>query len=66
MRVRAALTALLVLITVIAAIELSTWALGRAMSLVVPSASVSDVDTAVPQTSEVDEPSPARAPALTW
>ena len=66
MRVRAALTALLALIIVIAAIELSTWALGRAMSLVVPSASVSDVDTAVPQTSEVDEPSTARAPALTW
>ena len=66
MRVRAAIAVLLGLIIVIASVELSTWVLGRAMSLVVPSASVSDVDTAVPQTSEVDAPASTAAPALTW
>jgi hypothetical protein len=57
---------LLAVIIVISAIELSTWVLGRAVSIVVPSASVSEVDTAVPQASEVDAPAPTPAPALTW
>jgi hypothetical protein len=65
MTLRAAVAVLLAVILVISAIELSTWVLGRAMSTVVPSASVSDVDTAVPQASEVDPPAPTAAPALT-
>jgi hypothetical protein len=66
MRLRSAMAVLLALGIVIAAIELSTWVLGRAMSLVVPAASVSDVDTALPQAPEVDAPAPTPAPALTW
>lgn len=66
MTLRSAVAVLLAVILVISAIELSTWVLGRAMSTVVPSASVSDVDTAVPQASEVDAPAPTSAPALTW
>jgi hypothetical protein len=66
MTLRAAVAVLLAVFLVISAIELSTWVLGRAMSTVVPSASVSDVDTAVPQASEVDAPEPTAAPALTW
>lgn len=63
---RVAMAALLAITIVIAAIELSTWVLGRAMSVVAPSASVSDVDTPVPQASEVDTSAPTPAPALTW
>jgi hypothetical protein len=66
MTLRSAVAVLLAVIIVISAIELSTWVLGRAMSTVVPSASVSDVDTAVPQTSEVDPPAPTATPAITW
>lgn len=65
MTVRSAAVALLAVIIMILAIEVSTWALGRAMSVVVPSASVSELDTPVPQASEVDAP-PPMTPALTW
>jgi hypothetical protein len=66
MTVRSVVAVLLAAVIVISAIELSTWVLGRATSAVVPSAAVSDVDTAVPHTSEVDAPAPTAAPALTW
>jgi hypothetical protein len=66
MRFRAVIAVLLAIIVVIAAIEISRWVLGRATSLVIPSASVSDVDTAVPQASEVDATAPTPAPSLTW
>lgn len=66
MTIRSAMAVVLVVVLVISAIELSTWVLGRAMSVVMPSASVSELDTPVPQTSEVDAPPPTTAPALTW
>jgi hypothetical protein len=66
MTLRSAVAVLLAVVIVISAVELSTWVLGRAMSVVVPSASVSEVDTPVPQASEVDAPAPTPAPALTW
>lgn len=66
MTLRSAVAVLLAVVIMISAIELSTWVLGRAMSTVVPSASVSDDDTAVPQASEIDAPAPTPAPALTW
>jgi hypothetical protein len=66
MTMRSVVALVLAVVVVIAAIELSTWVLGRAMSVVVPSASVSDAETAVPQASEVDAPAPTTAPALTW
>lgn len=66
MTLRSAMAVLLAAVIVISVIELSTWILGRAMSAVVPSASVSELDTPVPQTSEVDAPAPTPAPALTW
>jgi hypothetical protein len=67
MTIRSVMAVLFVIVIVISAIELSTWALGRAMSLVVPSASVSELDTPVPQTPELDDaPPPPTAPALTW
>ena len=66
MTLRSAMAVLIAVIIMISAIEVSTWALGRAMSVVVPSASVSELDTAVPQTSEVDAPPPTATPALTW
>jgi hypothetical protein len=66
MTLRSAVAVLLTVVIVISVIELSTWVLGHAMSTVVPSASVSDVDTAVPQASEVDAPAPTAAPSLTW
>jgi hypothetical protein len=66
MTLRSAMAVLLAVIIVISAIELSTWVLGRAMAVVMPSASVSEVDTAVPQASEVDAPAPIPTPALTW
>jgi hypothetical protein len=57
---------LVAVMLVISAVQLSTWALGRAMSIVVPAASVSDTETSVPQASEIDTPPPAIEPALTW
>jgi hypothetical protein len=66
MTLRSAVAVLLALVIIISVIEVSTWALGRAMSVVVPSASVSELDTPVPQTAEVDAPPPAATPALTW
>lgn len=66
MTLRSAMAVLLAVIIMISAIEVSTWALGRAMSAVMPSASVSDLDTPLPQTSEVDAPPPTATPALTW
>ena len=66
MTLRSAVAVLLGVILVISAIKLSTWALGRAMSTVVPSASISDVDTPVPHASEIDAPAPTSAPAFTW
>ena len=66
MTLRSAVGVLLAVVIAVSAIEFSTWVLGRAMSAVVPAASVSDVDTAVPQASEVDAPAPTAAPSLTW
>jgi hypothetical protein len=66
MTLRSAMAVVLAFIIMVSAIELSTWALGRAMSVVIPSASVSELETPVPQTSEVDAPPPTTAPALTW
>ena len=66
MTLRSVMAVLLAIIIVISAIELSTWVLARAISVVVPSASVSELDTPVPQTSEVDAPPPTTTPALTW
>jgi hypothetical protein len=66
MTLRSAVGVLLAVVIAVSAIELSTWVLGRAMSVVVPAASVSDVDTVVPQASEVDAPAPTAAPSLTW
>jgi hypothetical protein len=53
------------IIIVVAAVEVSTWLLGRAVSAVVPAASVSEVEAEVPQAPEV-EPTAGAAPALTW
>jgi hypothetical protein len=57
---------ILTVIIMVAVIEVSTWLLGRAVSAVVPAASVSEVEAEVPQASEVDAPTPVAAPALTW
>ena len=65
MTLRSAAAVLLAVVIMISAVELSTWVLGHAMSVVVPAAS-GDVDTAVPQASEVDAPAPTAAPSLTW
>ena len=65
MTLRSAVVVLLAVVIMISAIELSTWVLGQAMSVVVPSTSV-ELDTPVPQASEVDAPAPTTAPALTW
>jgi hypothetical protein len=66
MTVRTAGAALLAAVLAVSAIELSTWLLAHAVSVVVPAASVSDVDASVPQASEVDVPAPAAVPAITW
>lgn len=66
MTLRSAMVVVLAVIIMVSAIELSTWALGRAMSVVIPSAAVSELETPLPQTSEVDAPPPGTAPALTW
>jgi hypothetical protein len=55
-----------VTILAISAIELSTWALGRAVSAIVPAASVSEVNAEVPSVPEVDAPAPVAAPVHTW
>jgi hypothetical protein len=49
-----------VMVLAVSAIELSTWLLGRAMSAIVPAASVSEVNA------EIDTPEPVAAPKLTW
>jgi len=66
MTFRSVVALLAAMIIMISAIEVSTWALARAMSVVVPTASVDELDTPVPQTSEVDAPPPTATPALTW
>ena len=66
MTLRSAVAVVVAVMMVISAVELSTWALGRAMSIVAPAASVSDAETSVPQASEIDTPSPAGEAALTW
>ena len=66
MTFRSVVALLSAVIIMISAVEVSTWALARAMSVVVPSASVDELDTPVPQTSEVDAPPPTATPALTW
>jgi len=64
---RAVSAVIFTVIMVVAAIEVSTWLLGRAVSAVVPAASVSEVEAEVPHAPEVDAPAPAAAaPALTW
>jgi hypothetical protein len=62
---RSVMALVLAVILAVSAIEFSSWALGRAVSAVVPSASVSEVDAHVPHTPEV-ETTTAAAPALTW
>ena len=66
MTLRSVVVVLVAVMMMISAVQLSTWALGRAMSIVVPAASVSDAETSVPQASEIDAPSPSTEPALTW
>ena len=66
MTFRSVVALLSAVIIMISAVEVSTWALARAMSVVVPSASVDELNTPVPQTSEVDAPPPTATPALTW
>ena len=66
MTLRSVVAVLVAVMMMISAVQLSTWALGRAMSIVAPAASVSDAETSVPQVSEIDTPSPAAEPALTW
>ena len=62
------LFAVLFVVTVLAisAIELSTWALGRAVSAIVPAASVTEVNAEVPSVFEVDTLVPGAAPVHTW
>jgi hypothetical protein len=66
MTLRAGLALLLAVLLAVSAIEVSTWALGQAVSAVVPSASVSEVTAEVPHAPELDAPAPATAPAFTW
>ena len=66
MIVRALAAGLLAVLLAIVAIEVSSWMLGRAESAVIPAASVSDFDLRVPHAPEIDAPTPASAPALTW
>lgn len=66
MTLRSAMVVLLTVVMIVSAIELATWVRTRAKPAIVPSASVSELDTAVPQASEVDAPAPSTAPALTW
>jgi hypothetical protein len=66
MSVRSVLALLLAVLLAVSAIELSSWLLGRAVSAVVPSASVSEVNAEMPHAPELDAPAPATAPAFTW
>ena len=67
MTLRSVVVVLLAFAIVIAVLELSTWVLGRTVSAVLPSASVSELSTPAPHTSEVDDAPPATtAPAFTW
>ena len=66
MTFRSVVAVLIAVMMMISAVQLSTWALGRAMSIVAPAASGSDAETSVPQASEIDAPSPTIEPALTW
>ena len=66
MSVRSMLALLLAVLLAVSAIELSTWVLGRAVSAIVPAASVSEVNAEMPHAAEVDAPAPGTAPALTW
>jgi hypothetical protein len=65
MTLRSLVAVVVAVMMMISAVQLSTWALGHAMSIVAPAASVSDAETSVPQASEVDAP-PTTEPALTW
>ena len=65
MKLRSAMAVLLAVVVVISAIEVSSWVLGRAVSAIVPSAAVTDAETAGPEVSEIDEPTPTTVPALT-
>jgi hypothetical protein len=66
MTTRALMAALLAVVVAVSAIELSTWALGHAVSAIVPSASGSDADASLPHAAEVEAPAPAAVPAITW
>ena len=66
MSTRSVLALLIAVLLAVSAIELSTWVLGRAVSAIVPSASVSEVNAEMPHAPEVDAPAPAAVPALTW
>jgi hypothetical protein len=66
MTTRTLMVALLAVVIAVSAIELSSWVLGRAVSAVVPSASVTEVDASLPHASEIETPVPAAAPAITW
>jgi hypothetical protein len=63
---RSVMALVLAVVLAVSAIELSSWALGRAVSAVVPSASVSEVDANVPHAPEVETTTSAATPALTW
>jgi hypothetical protein len=65
MKLRSAMAVLLAVVVVISAIEVSSWVLGRAVSAIVPSAAVTDADTAAPEVSEIEEPAATMVPALT-
>jgi hypothetical protein len=66
MTLRSVVAVLVAVMMMISAVQLSTWALGRALSIVAPSASVGDAETSVPQASEIDTPPPTIEPVLTW
>jgi hypothetical protein len=66
MSARSVLGLLLAVLLAVSAIELSSWVLGHAVSAIVPSASVSEVNAEMPQAPEVDAAAPGEVPALTW
>ena len=66
MTLRSVVAVLVAVMMMISAVQLSTWALGQAMSIVAPAASVSDAHTSVPQASEIETPPPTTEPALAW
>jgi hypothetical protein len=55
-----------VTILAISAIELSTWALARFVSAIVPAASITEVNAEVSSVPEVEVPAPTVAPVQTW